>query len=134
MIDIFQKSLDIHKDLLDKQKKLEELDIYRINAADYSNIKVSPTNNRSSSIENILIKQEELQSQWVKASYDELKVHNEIEKYIDTLLDPMERIIIRYRYIFHWPWKKIENKTGYGYRQLNRIHKRILNNIKEADK
>ena len=128
MIDIFQKSIDIHKDLLDKQKKLEELDIYRIDTVDYSNIKVSPTNNHSSSIENILIKQEELQSQWVKASYDELKVHNEIEKYIDTLLDPMERIIIRYRYIFHWSWKKIENKTGYSTRQLQRIHKSVLDN------
>lgn len=130
MIDIFQKSIDIHKDLLEVKEKLQELNKYRINAADYSNTKISKTNNHSSSIENILIKQEELKSEYIKVSCDELKVHNEIEKYIDTLLDPMERIIIRYRYIFHWSWKDIENKTGYGYRQLNRIHKNALKNTK----
>ena len=127
MIDIFQKSIDTHKNLLEVKEKLQELNKYRINAADYS-IKVSPTNNHSSGIENILIKQEELQSQWVKASYDELKVHNEIEKYIDTLLDPMERIIIRYRYIFHWSWKKIADKTGYSLRHVQKIHKDLLDN------
>lgn len=128
MIDIFQKSIDTHKNLLEVKEKLQELNKYRINAADYSNTKISKTNNHSNKIENILIKQEELQSQWVKASYDELKVHNEIEKYIDTLLDPMERIIIRYRYIFHWSWKKIADKTGYSLRHVQKIHKDLLDN------
>lgn len=128
MIDIFQKSIDTHKNLLEIKEKLQELNKYRIDAADYSNTKISKTNNHSNKIENILIKQEELQSQWVKASYDELKVHNEIEKYIDTLLDPMERIIIRYRYIFHWSWKKIADKTGYSLRHVQKIHKDLLDN------
>lgn len=133
MIDIFQKSIDTHKNLLEVKEKLQELNKYRIDAADYSNTKISKTNNHSNKIENILIKQEELQSQWVKASYDELKVHNEIEKYIDTLLDPMERIIIRYRYIYYLSWQEIANKTGYSTRQVQRIHKSVLD-IKQADK
>lgn len=133
MIDIFQKSIATHKNLLEVKEKLQELNKYRIDAADYSNTKISKTNNHSNKIENILIKQEELQSQWVKASYDELKVHMEIEKYIDTLLDPMERIIIRYRYIYYLSWQEIANKTGYSTRQVQRIHKSVLD-IKQADK
>ena len=128
MIDIFQKSIDTHKNLLEVKEKLQELNKYRIDAADYSNTKISKTNNHSNKIENILIKQEELKSEYINILKNELKVHNEIEKYIDTLLDPMERIIIRYRYIFHWSWKKIENKTGYSTRQLQRIHKSVLDN------
>lgn len=134
MIDIFQKSIDIHKDLLDKQKKLEELDIYRIDTVDYSNIKVSPTNNHSNKIEDILIKQEELQSEYLEASCDELKIQMEIEKQLDTLLDPIERMIIRYRYIYYLSWQEVAKRMGYTYEHVYRMHKRILNNIKEADK
>ena len=128
MIDIFQKSIDTHKNLLEVKEKLQELNKYRIDAADYSNTKISKTNNHSNKIENILIKQEELKSEYINILKNELKIHMEIEKYIDTLLDPMERIIIRYRYIFHWSWKKIADKTGYSLRHVQKIHKDLLDN------
>lgn len=126
MIELLQESINIHNELIGIEEKIKELDKSNISKINYSNIKVSPTNNHSSSIEDILIKREELQSQWVKASCDELKIHSEIEKQLDTFLDPTERIIIRLRYISYLSWKEIANKTGYSIRQLQRIHKGLL--------
>lgn len=133
MIELLQESINIHNKLLEIEDKIETLDKFNISKSNYSNTKVSPTNKHSSSIEDILIKREELQSQWVKASCDELKIHMEIEKQLDTVLDPIERLIIRLRYTSYLSWKEISNKTGYSTRQLQRIHKSVLD-IKEADK
>ena len=75
MIELLQESINIHNKLLEIEDKIETLDKFNISKSNYSNTKVSPTNKHSSSIEDILIKREELQSQWVKASCDELKIH-----------------------------------------------------------
>ena len=128
MIELLQESINIHNKLIGIEDKIKELDKSNISKSNYSNIKVSPTNNHSSSIEDILIKKEELQSQYIKASCDELKIHMEIEKYLDAALDPIERVIIRLRYTYYLSWKEIANKTGYSVRQVQRIHKDILDN------
>ena len=128
MIELLQESINIHNKLIGIEDKIKELDKSNISKSNYSNTKVSPTNKHSSSIEDILIKREELQSQWVKASCDELKIHMEIEKQLDTVLDPIERLIIRLRYTYYLSWKEIANKTGYSVRQVQRIHKDILDN------
>lgn len=128
MIELLQESINIHNKLLEIEDKIKELDKSNISKINYSNIKVSPTNKHSSSIEDILIKKEELQSQYIKASCDELKIHMEIEKYLDAALDPIERVIIRLRYTCYLSWKEIANKTGYSVRQVQRIHKDILDN------
>lgn len=126
MIELLQESINIHNKLLEIEDKIETLDKFNISKSNYSNIKVSPTNNHSSSIEDILIKKEELQSQYIKASCNELKIHREIEKQLDTFLDPIERLIIRLRYISYLSWKEIANKTGYSVRQLQRIRKSLI--------
>ncbi len=133
MQDLFKRSMKLHSKTLELEEKIKEFNKYKISSINYSNTRSSPTNKYLNSIDNTLIIQEELLNKYIRAYTDELEVQMQIEKYLDTLKEPIERFIIRGRYTCHLTWNEIADKTGYSIRQVMRIHKKILDN-KEADK
>ena len=57
----------------------------------------------------------------------------EIEKVI-TKLETTERILMRYRYIQGLDWEKICVEMHYSWQHIHKIHKRILEKIKDETK
>lgn len=50
----------------------------------------------------------------------------EIRKTIETLSDPVERIILLWRYVLFKTWKDIIKVTGYSRTQVFRFHRKAL--------
>lgn len=135
MQDLFKRSMKLHSKTLELEEKIKEFNKYKISSINYSDIKLSSANKHLNTLDDVLIIQEELLNKYIRAYTDELEVQMQIEKYLDTLKEPMERLIIRGRYICYLPWNEISDKTGYSLRQVMRIHKKILDSLdKEADK
>lgn len=55
-----------------------------------------------------------------------------IEKAIDAL-DPMARMLLRYRYISGLSWEEVCVKMNYSWRQTHRLHGEALNKLRELE-
>lgn len=67
-----------------------------------------------------------------EAYLDELNKLLEEQVYIETMikgLEPVERLLIRARYIDGLPWESICNIIGYSWAQTHRIHSSTLNKL-----
>ena len=67
-----------------------------------------------------------------EAYLDELNKLLEEQVYIETMikeLEPVERLLIRARYIDGLPWEYICNIIGYSWAQTHRIHSSTLNKL-----
>lgn len=53
-------------------------------------------------------------------------IKNEISVTIDKLSDPVERIILMWRYVLFKTWDEIINVTGYSRTQVFRFHRNAL--------
>jgi DNA-directed RNA polymerase specialized sigma subunit len=62
----------------------------------------------------------------VKSALEEMA---DIEQAISQLEDPIQRTLMRYRYIEGLEWEKICVKLNYSWRQIHRIHSMALNNL-----
>lgn len=62
-----------------------------------------------------------------------IEEEREIEKTIEEL-DPLERTIMRYRYIQGIEWEEICVKMHYSWQHLHRTHRNILEKIKDETK
>lgn len=62
----------------------------------------------------------------VKSALEEMA---DIEQAISGLDDPVQRTLMRYRYIDGMEWEKICVKLNYSWRQTHRIHSMALNNL-----
>ena len=61
-----------------------------------------------------------------------LKAQAEVEELIDSL-EPVERSLMRCRYIDGLPWESVCVVMNYSWRQAHRIHGRALNKLVEAE-
>lgn len=50
----------------------------------------------------------------------------EISKTIETLSDPVERVIMKWRYVLFKTWEEIIEVTGYSRTQVFRFHRKAL--------
>ena len=57
----------------------------------------------------------------------------EIEKFIDSLEDSRERVIMRYRYISGLEWEEVCVKAHYSWKHTHRLHSDALNKILDVD-
>ena len=57
----------------------------------------------------------------------------EIEQLIGTLSDPVERRLIRCRYLEGKTWEQVCIEMNYSWRQVHRIHGRVLEKLARAD-
>jgi DNA-directed RNA polymerase specialized sigma24 family protein len=56
----------------------------------------------------------------------------EIENMLDNL-DPVERVLARYRYIDCLTWEAVCVRVNYSWRQVHRIHGQILDKLAAAE-
>ena len=83
---------------------------------------------KGSPIENLIVKYAELENKYKAKLFEIAEEQMKIEKAID-LLEPVERTLIRYRYIDHLKWEKICILMNYSWRQTHNIHHRALQNL-----
>lgn len=57
----------------------------------------------------------------------------EIERGLDMLSDPVERAVLRYRYIDNMEWSDVQIMIGYERSQTYRIHDNAINNLKKIN-
>ena len=57
----------------------------------------------------------------------------EIEQLIGTLSDPVERRLIRCRYLEGKTWEQVCIEMNYSWRQVHRIHGRVLEKLARVD-
>lgn len=57
------------------------------------------------------------------------KIKREITETISKLSDPVERIILTWRYVLLKPWSDVIDKTGYSRRQVFRVHKEAMRRV-----
>lgn len=72
----------------------------------------------------------ELESQYYRKVAQMMDAQKEIEALIDCL-EPVERQIMRYRYLDGLAWEEVCVKIGYSWRQTHRTHSRALDTILE---
>lgn len=57
----------------------------------------------------------------------------EVEELIDSLVDPCERRLMRYRYIAGMTWESVCVEMNYSWRQTHRIHSAVLDKLAAAE-
>ncbi len=53
-----------------------------------------------------------------------------IREAINEVPNNNEKLVLKLRYLSHFTWQEISDKTGYSVMQLHRIHKKALGNFK----
>lgn len=81
-----------------------------------------------SSIESLIVKYAELENSYKAKLFEIAEEQMKIEDAIDSL-EPIERTLIRYRYIDHLKWENICILMNYSWRQVHNIHHRALQNL-----
>ena len=127
--DDLKEYTSIKKELKQIQFKLKELEERKtsIKSMIISDMNVQTSHNNNS-IEDLLIKIEECIEEYNKK---EIKLYNkqlEIENCINNL-EPIERIIMRLRYIEGKTFEQIAVDLNYSWRHTIRIHGKILQKI-----
>lgn len=79
---------------------------------------------------NIVVKIEQLRSEYL-CKYDEALCElYKIERTIEKLENPVERMLMRKRYIENKRWEDICVELNYCWRQIHNIHSKILKKIR----
>lgn len=81
-------------------------------------------------LEDIIIEIEETIVEIAKKSAELANKLLEIENIIEDL-DPIERMLMRYKYLMGMTFTRMEFKMGYSTRQLIRIHAKILKKLED---
>lgn len=79
--------------------------------------------------ETLMIMIENAIEELVRKEKDSIDAMLEIEEKISELEDPLERYILRTRYIDCKNWEEICVLTNYSWRQIHRMHSNILKKI-----
>lgn len=77
----------------------------------------------------ILVKIEELLELYRSKEIELLDQQLEIELVINTLSNPLERNVMRYRYLDGLKWERICVEVNYSWEGIHKIHRRILSKI-----
>lgn len=127
--DDLKQYVSIKKELEQIQFKLKELEERKtsIKSMVISDMNVQTSHNNNS-IEDLIIKIEECIEEYSKKEIELYNKQLEIEKCINDL-DPIERIVMRMRYMEGKKWEEIAYKIHYEWRQTHYIHKKALKKI-----
>lgn len=82
-----------------------------------------------SSIESLIVKYAELENNYKAKLFEIAEEQMKIEEAINSL-EPIERTLIRYRYIEHLKWEEVCIKINYSWKQTHRIHNVALQKLK----
>lgn len=114
------------------QQRLEEVEaaLYSAKAQPPTGMPSSGSRPEGSALENLSIYHMELQERY-KAKLAELAAEQlAIEQAIEPL-DPLFRMLLRYRYIDGLKWEEVCVKMNYSWRQTHTLHGRALQQLRE---
>ena len=74
---------------------------------------------------------DELEHELKEKLEERIKLQRSIEHIIDSVDDPLYRVILRSRYIQGKTWKEICDQTNYSRSQINYLHGKALKKIKD---
>ena len=74
---------------------------------------------------------DELEHELKEKLEERIKLQRSIEHIIDSVDDPLYRVILRSRYIQGKTWKEICDQTNYSRSQINYLHSKALKKIKD---
>lgn len=78
----------------------------------------------------IMIEIEKLEKMYNKKRLKLMKQLNEIENVIDSLEEPIDRNIMRMRYIKNYTWERICVELNYSWNGIHKRHRKILDKIR----
>ena len=78
----------------------------------------------------IMIEIEKLEEMYNKKRLKLMKQLNEIENVIDSLEEPIDRNIMRMRYIKNYTWERICVELNYSWNGIHKRHRKILDKIR----
>lgn len=78
----------------------------------------------------IMIEIEKLEEMYNKKRLKLMKQLNEIENIIDSLEEPIDRNIMRMRYIKNYTWERICVELNYSWNGIHKRHRKILDKIR----
>ena len=111
---------------LEEELELLEAQLYRPRMALLTGM---PRGGSPVTIADKLAKLENLKLQYQKKWDKAMAQRKHIETAIDTLTCPIERTIMRYKYIHGHTWETICDKTHYCWDSVHRYHNKALKNL-----
>ncbi len=126
--DELKQYIKLEKELKQLEEMLEKLE-NEIHSPKITRLSDMPKGGKPVDIEDKIIKLIELRDiyndKWDKL-IDERK---RIEQAIEKLQDPIQRALMRYKYIDGLTWEEVCVKLSYSWRQTHRMHSRALQNM-----
>ena len=122
---------DVKKEIEHIEEEIKRLEtrMYGPRVSIISDMPGAPRSN-ADQIGNNLIKLEMLRERYKNTLEElcdqQLKIENMIEQF-----EPLERDLIRYRYVDGLKWNEVFKKIGYGQRQTFRIHEKIIEKLEK---
>lgn len=127
---ILEEVLYFHDKMRGIEDKLKELT--EITSTDYSNIG-GKSSNKNSRVERLVVIKSELTEKYLDCSMRYYTVVKKLEEII-SVLDPLERMLIRARYLDYLHWNEIADLIGFSLAHTHRLHRKILSKISIKDK
>lgn len=88
------------------------------------------TSGKGKTMDDVVCKHIEIENLYLEKLAEKNAQLLEVEMAIESLSDPAERMVLRYRYIDGYSWSCICDEMGYGERQVFRLHGHALLNLK----
>ena len=93
---------------------------------------MSPRGGKSADKEDRIIKLLDLKEDYETRGGKIIAEQIKIEKELDKLSDPVEKAVLRYRYIDNMDWEDIQIMIGYERTNTYRIHDRAIKNLQNT--
>lgn len=98
--------------------------------SDFSKVRVKTSSPDGARFEEMMFKLEEKRRLLVDKIIQLEEKQKEIERMIDTLENPNERVVMRYRYIIGLKFEDIAKEMDYSVERIYYIHREALNKLK----
>lgn len=124
---------DVKKEIDHIEEELKRLEMRMLSprASILSDVPKGPISNSDQMADN-LIKLEELRDKYKSLLEELCERQLKVEEAIAEL-EPLERDLIRYRYVDGLMWRDVSEKIGYAQRQTHRIHDKILEKLENFE-
>lgn len=88
--------------------------------------------NRKQDLSDLMVRVEDLETQIADAITESCKIKLEIEGVLWEMDDTEGSRVLRFRYIYFMPWEQISRIMSYSRKQIQRIHQKAIQNLKDV--
>ncbi len=103
-------------------------------SSDFSKLRVKSSLPDGARYEEIMIRLEEKRAELVEKIMQLEEKQKQIETMIESLENPNERVVMRYRYIIGLKFEDIASEMDYSVERIYYIHREALNKLKDDSK